>query len=728
MSQQATALVTAADISRLAGVTRATVSNWRRRHTDFPAPVGGTGSRPLYDLHSVEAWLTGRDQRPETTPGDELRAALRRHAQSETSPAGLLSAVVLAVERLGRQGRKQLLRVSEEKFTHRVSEVVLEHAAEALTALDSSSSESDGFSAEYDDLLRTLIRCVDEEGPEAAFEVLTPQGEHHEGVRGSYFTPPVLVEMMAGLLEEADGRFPRSVFDPACGSGGFLLAAAEHGAAKLYGQDLLAAQAAYTAARTALSTPEASVRVRAGDSLRSDAFSSLTVAAVLCNPPYADRDWGHDVLAYDSRWEYGLPPSGESELAWVQHCLAHLEPAGHAVLVLPPGTAERSSGRRIRAELVRRGALRAVAELPPGMSPPLHIGLHVWVLQRPEAEPDVPQVLFVTPSSERTRQEERTIRRRSRNRSSEFTDVAEAVVRYWREFHTDPANFRGDPGVARAVRVVDILGDTVDLTPSRHVRVAEVVDPKATDGQAREVHTGLALALERLMTATSDITKWSVTEGEPAQWRSATVADLARGGALTVHRTRPVGKGTRAESVQPVLPDSQDTTPVLTSSDVARQGLASGSRGEQNLGSPAPIEVGDVIITELSEYAVGNARVADQRDAGSLLGPYLHLLRPDSERLDPYFLACFLSSEDNINRVTTGSSLRRVNVSRLRVPLLPLERQQEYGTMFKHLLELRNAADQAHERAKEVLRTLSTGLTSGALLPPEDGGEGETNK
>lgn len=32
--------VTAAEISRIAGVTRATVSNWRRRHDDFPAPSG----------------------------------------------------------------------------------------------------------------------------------------------------------------------------------------------------------------------------------------------------------------------------------------------------------------------------------------------------------------------------------------------------------------------------------------------------------------------------------------------------------------------------------------------------------------------------------------------------------------------------------------------------------------------------------------------------------------
>jgi len=53
-------LVTAAEISRLAGVTRATVSNWRRRHPDFPAPAGGTEASPAYDVAEVRAWLAAR--------------------------------------------------------------------------------------------------------------------------------------------------------------------------------------------------------------------------------------------------------------------------------------------------------------------------------------------------------------------------------------------------------------------------------------------------------------------------------------------------------------------------------------------------------------------------------------------------------------------------------------------------------------------------------------------
>lgn len=52
--------VTAAGIARLAGVGRAAVSNWRRRHADFPQPVGGTPASPSFALADVEQWL--RDQ------------------------------------------------------------------------------------------------------------------------------------------------------------------------------------------------------------------------------------------------------------------------------------------------------------------------------------------------------------------------------------------------------------------------------------------------------------------------------------------------------------------------------------------------------------------------------------------------------------------------------------------------------------------------------------------
>ncbi|MFH8799018.1 hypothetical protein ACH4F6_05365 [Streptomyces sp. NPDC017936] len=49
-------MATGSEIARIAGVTRAAVSNWRRRREDFPAPVGGRADSPLFGLAEARAW------------------------------------------------------------------------------------------------------------------------------------------------------------------------------------------------------------------------------------------------------------------------------------------------------------------------------------------------------------------------------------------------------------------------------------------------------------------------------------------------------------------------------------------------------------------------------------------------------------------------------------------------------------------------------------------------
>ncbi|GLY21609.1 hypothetical protein [Micromonospora sp. NBRC 101691] len=51
------ATLTSSDIARLANVSRAAVSNWRRRYADFPASVGGTPTSPAFDARDVDQWL-----------------------------------------------------------------------------------------------------------------------------------------------------------------------------------------------------------------------------------------------------------------------------------------------------------------------------------------------------------------------------------------------------------------------------------------------------------------------------------------------------------------------------------------------------------------------------------------------------------------------------------------------------------------------------------------------
>jgi hypothetical protein len=58
--------VNLSQIGRMAGVGRAAVVNWRRRHNDFPAPVGGTETSPTFPRAAAEQWLRdhGRIRQP----------------------------------------------------------------------------------------------------------------------------------------------------------------------------------------------------------------------------------------------------------------------------------------------------------------------------------------------------------------------------------------------------------------------------------------------------------------------------------------------------------------------------------------------------------------------------------------------------------------------------------------------------------------------------------------
>ena len=71
------ATVSAADIARLAGVGRAAVSNCRRRHPDFPQPVGGTASIPLFGLADVAKWFRARGKKFELSAGERAWQRLR---------------------------------------------------------------------------------------------------------------------------------------------------------------------------------------------------------------------------------------------------------------------------------------------------------------------------------------------------------------------------------------------------------------------------------------------------------------------------------------------------------------------------------------------------------------------------------------------------------------------------------------------------------------------------
>lgn len=704
---QPSAQVTAADISRIAGVTRATVSNWRRRHEDFPAPAGGTDASPLYELDAVRSWLRQRGQISAATPGEELRTLLRMRGTGGIVTR--LLPLVLAVSRRTGSQPAGLADLPDEDL--------IAQAGTAVAQLESPIRESgtDSFVPDDAPVVRALVRCVQEHGAEATLDVLGDRELEDSASSGTYRTPPELAALMARFLPAGTV----SVMDPACGSGTLLAAGVERGARELYGQDVLPVQARHSAVRTLLSAPDAQVKAVSGDSLRADAFPHIAVHGVLCNPPFGNRDWGHEELAYDPRWAYGVPARAESELAWVQHALAHLEPAGHAVLLLPPATASRASGRRVRAELVRSGALRAIVGLPVGAAAPLHIGLQLWVLQRPEPDGvERTSVLFVDASTGEGEKaglgrHSSPLRQARRHHTADWAALSDRVLAHWDTFTASAHSSVDEPGAARTVPLLDLLDDLVDLTPARQVRAApKDIDPSDVARLARAGHGRLREQVDAL-TQAAEHDVWQPVEGPVREWRTATVSDLTRGGALEILRATPQPKS----ELRDEWLSMHGGRPVFTVPDIARGGRASGDVEDLPADTSPVIAEGDVLVRGLATDSGQMTYVADKQDAGAVAGRSVFLLRPDPARLDPYFLAGFLGAQDNITAASTGSSIVQVRPGRLRVPLLPLEEQRRYGEAFRRISELRMAARRAADLALGASEVVASGLTAGTLLP-----------
>ncbi|MFE9974599.1 class I SAM-dependent DNA methyltransferase [Streptomyces hirsutus] len=448
-------LVTGSEIARLAGVTRAAVSNWRRRYDDFPTAAGGAANSPLYALAEVQEWLDKQRKGQEVSPEVELWQAMRT-AYGEQMVAGL---------------------------------------AEVASALAGESEPSlpDDVATRVQELARTeapvdLVKALTERFMDSARRAGSDQVTSERVVRAMCHFAPEL-------------RADATVFDPACGIGVLLLSVAPEAGTRCCGQETDADSARFAQLRADL-LGRSDVRIAAGDSLRADEWPDLKADLVVCDPPTGVTEWGREELLLDSRWELGTPSKAEGELAWLQHAYAHTEPGGQVLMVMPASVAYRRAGRRIRAELVRRGIVRQVVALPPGTATSHALPVHLWCLRRPE--------------------------------SAGAADTNQTVRMVDLTGNSPDGSLEPRPDQVADVPLIELLDETVDLTPGNHLRSRHRDYP----GEYAALRKELEDQVRRLATLLPEL----VPGGEPGSLDGATtsVADLARAGLVAYDGSEPV--------------------------------------------------------------------------------------------------------------------------------------------------------------------------------------------
>lgn len=625
-------LVTASEVAKMAGVGRAAVSNWRRRYADFPEPVGGTGVS--FQRPEVERWLRGQG-RLTTSTADPLWQAVGG-GRGDTDVQRLVAELAAYLAGLT-DGRKLARPVRDQA--------------------DRLGASSRGQAVEH------LVARLFERQQRQHF--VTPQG-------------------LADLLVDLIGKFSGSVLDPACGPGTVLRTAAQRGARQLHGQEIDPSLAQLATARLTLALADAGP-VAAGDSLRADAHADLRADVVLCDPPFGYRDWGHEDLVIDPRWEFGVPPKTEPELAWVQHCLAHTARGGTAVIVLPAGVSARRAGRGIRKEMLRAGALRAVLALPPGVLMSAGIPLHIWVLRNPEGQGADPILLVDTSHLAPDR----------RGRA-DWQAISRAVLEPWRAFR-ETGSVEEIPGRQRTIDVIDLLDEDVDLTPSRHLPLsAHALEVPELERECRQ----LATALHQV----ADCLPGSIEDGQRSTRSTTTVTELARAGALVVRQT--VG---RLETTDDAAGDGPL---VLNGRD-----LTQGTRPSESLvkGSDAVVELrrGDVVAATMLAGDRPRAEVIDTD--GWVLGRNVQLLRVDPDRVDPHFLAGLLRTTSLLRNASKSSGSLRIDFRRVEVPVIDIEEQRRIGELLRHIHLFEMALRDHAQRGRALAQHLTDGLAAGMV-------------
>ncbi|WP_318208483.1 MULTISPECIES: N-6 DNA methylase [unclassified Streptomyces] len=499
MRASAEGLVTRSDIARLVGVNRPAVTNWARRHDDFPQPVDsvrtGTGTADTFRVAEVAAWLATRRipvgglraGEPEgTTYGDRFLASLG--IGERTSPQTVLTHMLdrLRGESTTERALDLLIAVTYALAVRPPDEEQRSFGAwwSVLRTLAEGGIDADQFAGSPDER-RWQERSADfavhvlaEENWDRAtaleaFGWLVEQRSGTEGRRGSELvTPNAVRRLMAELLPHGDGSGGghgadgQTILDPFCRTGEILDACAavvrarEPGAA-LSLRGLSGGSGDATLARMRLNLRDVAHRVDIAGFGWPEPGQRYT--AVVGNPPFNQRS--EELYRYEGYFPYGTPPRHNGNFAWLQLAVSALAPGGRAVVLMPNIAAQSANPaeRAIRAAMVESGTVEALVALPPQLfGRATSIPVTLWLLRSPTGVPG--DVLFVDAASLGTM----TDRVRRVLSAADVASVVEVCDR-WRSARARGEEFSGRNGFSASVSPEALAAGDWLLSPVLHV-------------------------------------------------------------------------------------------------------------------------------------------------------------------------------------------------------------------------------------------------------------------
>ncbi len=254
---------------------------------------------------------------------------------------------------------------------------------------------------------------VDVKG-DAYEELLAKSAEDVKSGAGQYFTPRALITAMVDCLRPGPDD---TVHDPACGTGGFLLAAYEHiqahhgseltpeqrralGRSAITGTELVDGTARLAAMNMLLhgiGQPNGPSPIEVQDALARP--SGLHPSVILANPPFGkkssitviadDGRTGRDDISYN-RQDFWVTTTNK-QLNFVQHIATALGMNGRAAVVVPDNVLfEGGAGETVRRRLLTQFDVHTLLRLPTGIFYAGGVKANVLFFDKREARPGRP--------------------------------------------------------------------------------------------------------------------------------------------------------------------------------------------------------------------------------------------------------------------------------------------------------------------------------------------------
>lgn len=331
---------------------------------------------------------------------------------------------------------------------HRLSDTLLTNLIEHFSKLPLSNSavEPDILGQAYEYLIKKFADATNKKA-------------------GEFYTPRSVVQLMMDILDPQPGE---TIYDPACGTGGMLLAAINHirksGGrietllGKLFGQEKNLTTSSIARINLFLHGVEDFNIVR-GDTLRYPAFHSgdhlQQFDIVIANPPFSLEQWGLEVWENDryKRNIAGLPSNTNGDFAWVQHMIVSMKShTGRMAVVLPHGVLFRMGKEgEIRRKILEMNLLDAVIGLGPNLFYGTGLAACILILSQQNKHPD--QVLMIDAS---------TLYQTGRNQNTLEPEHARQILT-WVQKYEDVE------GYAKVVSLAEIEANDWNLNIPRYV-------------------------------------------------------------------------------------------------------------------------------------------------------------------------------------------------------------------------------------------------------------------